>query len=59
MVASPLASHKYMPEAPTAATAPLPTRPIHIMSVRLYAIWMSWVAMMGKASFASEGRMRP
>ena len=33
--AMPLDSHMNMPAAPTAATAPAPTRPIQIMSIRL------------------------
>lgn len=41
--------HVRMPTAPTAATASLPRRPTHAISVRLYAIWMKDVAMMGIA----------
>ncbi|GKH02349.1 hypothetical protein CE91St54_47280 [Hungatella hathewayi] len=36
--------------APTAATAGDPTRPIHAISVRLYAVWTSAVAIIGRAS---------
>ena len=49
----------YMPAAPTAATALLPSLPIQIMSVRLYAIWISEVAMIGTASRVREAKPGP
>jgi hypothetical protein len=39
-----------MPTAPITATASLPNRPTHAISVKLYAICMNDVAMIGMAS---------
>lgn len=47
MATAPLSSQVYIPAAPTAATASLPTMPIHAMSVRLYAVCTMEVAMIG------------
>ena len=38
-----------IPTEPTAATASLPKRPTQAISVRLYAIWINEVAIMGIA----------
>ena len=51
--------HVRMPTAPTAATASLPRRPTHAISVRLYAIWMKEVAIMGIAKLNSWRLMGP
>ena len=51
--------HVSMPTAPTAATDSLPSLPTHAMSVRLYAIWMKEVAMMGIARLKSWRLMGP
>jgi len=55
----PTDSQRYSPAAPDAATASLPTRPSQNMSVRLYAIWMNWVPMIGAATRRSFERMPP
>ena len=48
-----------MPAEPTAATSGAPRRPIQIISVRFYAIWMKEVAIIGLASFISAFGMLP
>ena len=48
-----------MAAAPTAATASLPTIPIHAMSVRLYAVWTRDVAIIGTASSVRDFRIFP
>ena len=45
--------------APTAATAGDPTRPIHAISVRLYAVWTSAVAIIGRASPVRDVKIWP
>ena len=45
--------HVRMPTEPTAATASLPRRPTQAISVRLYAIWIKEVAIMGIARLNS------
>ena len=42
-----------IPTEPMAATASLPSRPTHAISVRLYAIWINDVAMIGIARLNS------
>ena len=41
------------PTEPTAAMASLPIRPTHAISVKLYAIWIKEVAIMGMANMNS------
>ena len=59
MVVIPFASHIYIPAAPTAATALLLTRPIQIISTRLYAICINDVPIIGNANFAREPAIGP
>ena len=59
MATAPLSSQVYIPAAPTAATASLPTMPIHAMSVRLYAVCTMEVAMIGTASSVREVKIFP
>ena len=51
--------HVRIPTAPTAATASLPSLPTHAISVRLYAIWINEVAIIGIARLNSWRLMGP
>jgi len=51
--------HVRIPTEPTAAMASLPNLPTHAISVRLYAIWIKEVAIMGIAKVKSWRRMGP
>ena len=51
--------HVRIPTEPTAAMASLPNLPTQAISVRLYAIWMKEVAMIGMANMNSWRRIGP